>query len=162
MAVRQILLLIGVCLLAGCGFGLRGTASLSPALQPLFVEGLEEDSDIQRELRRSLTNNAVLLSDAPAEGQYRLGIGREQRSERAISVDVNARAGEYELSMTVPFQLRLGAALVLGPERLTVTRVYLADPENAVAKNREAEQIQREMRQDLSQQILRRLQALPL
>jgi len=162
MGIRHLVLLGCLCLLAACGFTLRGTASLPDTLQPLYLEAIDDDSDMQRELRRTLTNNDVQLSDTPAAMMYRLGIGQEQNDERAISVNVNARAGEYELSMTVPFQLRYGTELILGPERLTVTRVYLADPENAVAKNREAEQIQREMRQDLSQQILRRLQVLAL
>ena len=162
MKIQHALLLLSLCAVSACGFSLRGTASLPAAMQPLYLEGLEDDSDILREVRRTLNNNDVQLSSAVVPMQYRLGIGREQRTERVVSVNVNARAGEYELSMTVPFQLRLGSELVMGPERLTVSRVYLADPENVVAKNREAEQIQKEMRQDLSQQIVRRLQALPL
>ncbi|HWK52733.1 MAG TPA: LPS assembly lipoprotein LptE [Hyphomicrobiales bacterium] len=147
--------------LGGCGFALRGSAQLPPELRTLYLEGLEQDSDMLREVRRALTNNRVELAEEP-DMLYRLGIGREQRSERVVSVNVNARAGEYELTLALPWQLRQGDVTVAGPENLTLSRVYLADPENAVAKGQEAEQILREMRQDLSYQLLRRLQALPL
>ena len=108
-----------------------------------------------------LRNNEVTLTDAPGATTYRLGIGGEQASERVLSVNANARAGEYELTTSVAVQLRRGTD-VLGTETLSVSRVYLADPENAVAKNEEAELIRDEMRRELAQQILRRLQSLQL
>src|SRR5690606_6429525 len=95
-------------------------------------------------------------------GVYSLGLGQEQSSERVLSVNANARAGEYELTMQVPFQLRQDAAPIMGPETLALSRVYLADPENAVAKNEEAALIRDEMRLGLAFQILRRLQASEL
>lgn len=157
----RLALLSFTLLLASCGFTLRGSAELPAQLQPLYLEALDADSDMLRELRRVLENNRVQLAEEPGLG-YRLGIGNEERSERVVSVNVNARAGEYELTLALPWQLRQGTTVVAGPERLTLSRVYLADPENAVAKTQEAEQILREMRQDLSRQLLRRLQSLPL
>jgi LPS-assembly lipoprotein len=148
-------------LLSGCGFSLRGSAQLPAELQPLYIEAIDLDSDMLRELRRIMDNNRIALTTQPGEG-YHLGIGNEERSERVVSVNVNARAGEYELTLALPWQLRRAGAVVAGPERLSIARVYLADPENAVAKAQEAEQIMREMRQDLSRQLLRRLQSLEL
>lgn len=149
-------------LLTGCGFTLRGTATLPDALQSLHLESLDNNSDVVREMRRVLQNNRITLLDAPDTGTYSLGLGTEQNSERTLSVNANARAGEYELTMDLQFQLRQGANIVLGPENLSTSKVYLADPENAVAKNEEAEQIRREMRQELALQIIRRLQAVTL
>jgi LPS-assembly lipoprotein len=153
---------LALLLLGGCGFTLRGTATLPVALQTLQLESLDNNSEIVREMRRALRNNKVDVVDAATAGVYRLGLGAEASSERALSVNANARAGEYELTMSVPFQLRLGSAVVLGPENLSVSRVYLADPENAVAKNEEAGIIRGEMRRELTLQVLRRLQALEL
>lgn len=160
---RLIVLAMLVLMLGGCGFTLRGTADLPPELQTLLLESPAENSDMVREMRRTLRSNAITLVDAASSaGVYRLGLGGEESSERALSVNQNARAGEYEIIMRVPFQLRLDATVVFGPEVLSVAKVYLADPENAVAKNDEAELIRAEMRKELSLQILRRLQALEL
>jgi LPS-assembly lipoprotein len=151
--------LVLVGLLSGCGFALRGTTTLPPALQPLHFETVDSNSPIGRAVLRVLTDNKVVLANEPAAEGYRLGIGNESSSERAISVNANARAGEYELTMAVQYQLRQGANIVIAPQALTLSKVYLADPENAVAKNEEAELIRSEMRKELAQQILRRLQA---
>jgi LPS-assembly lipoprotein len=150
-----------ILLLGGCGFTLRGTVDLPAALQTMQLESPAPDSELVREVRRMLRNNDVTLTEEPVATTYRLGIGSEQSSERVLSVNANARAGEYELTSSVAVQLRRGTE-VLGPETLSVSRVYLTDPENAVAKNEEAELIRTEMRRELAQQILRRLQSLQL
>jgi LPS-assembly lipoprotein len=150
-----------VAALSGCGFTLRGSVDLPAALQTLQLESPSPDSEIVREVRRMLRNNDVTLTDTAAAGVYRLGIGAEATSERVLSVNANARAGEYELTMSVAAQLRRGTETI-GPENFSVSRVYLTDPENAVAKNEEAELIRTEMRRELAQQILRRLQSLEL
>jgi outer membrane lipopolysaccharide assembly protein LptE/RlpB len=64
--------------------------------------------------------------------------------------------------MSVPFQLLNAGTVVMGPETITLERVYLADPENAAAKSDEARLIQQEMRRELALQILRRLQVAQL
>lgn len=147
--------------LSGCGFSLRGSAALPPALQTLQVESVDNNSDIAREMRRALRNNDVDVEGAQSSG-YNLQLGQEQSSEHALSVNSQARAGEYQLTMSVPFQLLNAGALVMGPETITLERVYLADPENAAAKSDEARLIQQEMRRELALQILRRLQLAQL
>ncbi|MDY6983608.1 MAG: LPS assembly lipoprotein LptE [Pseudomonadota bacterium] len=158
---RVVALLTVIVMLAGCGFTLRGTVDLPPELNTLQIESPVPNSELVREVSRMLRNNAVTLTENANDGVWRLGIGAEQVSERVLSVNANARAGEYELTMDVAAQLRRGAE-VIGPETLSVSRVYLADPENAVAKNEEAELIRDEMRRELAQQVLRRLQSLEL
>jgi len=158
-----LLALAGVLpLLGGCGFALRGSADLPAPLQTLQLETANGNSELAREVRRALSNNRVTVVEDAAAGRYALGIGAEETYERAISVNANARAGEYQLTMVMPFQLRHGSETVLGPEALTVARVYLADPENAVAKNEEAVLIRTELRRELAMQLLRRLQLLQL
>lgn len=153
--------LLLVAALSGCGFTLRGSVDLPPDLRTLQIESPTPNSELVRDVSRMLRNNAVTLIEEPADDVWRLGIGSEQISERVLSVNANARAGEYELTMDVAAQLRRGSELI-GPETLSVSRVYLADPENAVAKNEEAELIRAEMRRELAQQILRRLQSIQL
>jgi LPS-assembly lipoprotein len=156
------MLLIATLAISGCGFALRGAATLPEKLQTLYLESLDPGSDVLRETRRVLQNNRITLLESASADTYRLGLGVEENTERALSVNANARAGEYELTMSLPFQLRRGSEILLGPETLINSKVYLADPENAVAKNEEAQQIRSEMRRELAQQIIRRLQALTL
>jgi len=156
--VAAVLLILSV---SSCGFALRGTANLPAALQTLQLASVDPTSDLLREVSRALRSNGVTVVDTD-QTPYRLGLGRENSTERTLSVNSNARAGEYELELSVLFQLTQSGSTVLGPETLSLTRVYLTDPENAVAKDEEAELIRQEMRRELAQQILRRLQAANL
>ena len=155
-------ILITAFSLAGCGFHLRGTAQLPPALQTLALASTDGNSDILRELRRSLVASGINVLDSPQGNTYALAIGAEDSSERVLSVNSNARAGEYELTMSVPFQLRSGGTTVIGPETRVIEKVYLADPNSAVAKAEERELMEEEMRRELVSLILRRLQSASL
>lgn len=159
-ALRLALCTTLLILLSACGFALRGSAQLPAALNTLQVLSVDANSELLREVTRALRNSGVSVVDTATD--YRLGLGREADSERTLSVNSNARAGEYELELSVLFQLSGGGTTVLGPETLSTTRVYLSDPENAVAKSEEAELIRQEMRRELAQQILNRLQASAL
>ena len=158
--MRILYLLVLLLPLAGCGFTLRGSAELSPDMRSLVLVSQDGNSDISRELTRSLRASNVTLLDEAGVDTYQLVIGNERSSERVLSVNSNARAGEYELSMSVPVQLRRGGNVVFGPETLGVEKVYLADPDNAVAKAEERELMEAEMRRELVNNILRRLQNL--
>ncbi len=151
-------LLVATLAVGGCGFALRGSAALPAELQPLALLNVDNGTPLGQELLRALVSNGVELATQASGASYQLEVGNEAAAERALSVNANARAGEYELTMSVPWQLRRGADVVLGPETLSLGKVYLADPDNAIAKNEEAELIRAEMRRELALQLLRRLQ----
>jgi len=155
---------LGACLLtlSACGFHLRGTTTIPPALQSIALSSTNGNTDILSQLQRTLEAGDVTLLDAPGANGFELVVGAETVTERVLSVNSNARAGEFELSMTLPFQLRRGGAAVVGPEELAIEKVYLADPNNAVAKAEERELMEEEMRLELVTLILRRLQSAPL
>jgi len=153
----RIVLALSFTLLAACGFALRGITPLPAELQTLQLASMDPNSELEREVLRSLRGSGVNVVESG--DVYVLGLGVEQGSERTLSVNSNARAGEYELEMRVQFQLSQAGSTVYGPDSVAVTRFYLTDPENAVAKAEEADLIRSEMRRELAQQILRRLQS---
>ena len=158
---RRLFLRLGlagtVCLVSACGFTLRGVTPLPPELQTLVLASAQPDGEFEREVRRALENNGVSLVESGAV--YRLVLGGESISERTLSVNANARSGEFELALRVEYDLRQNGSVISGPNLLATTRVYLTDPENAVAKEEEANLIRSEMRRELAQQLLRQLQA---
>jgi len=158
MRYQRFALILILLLVSGCGFHLRGSVTLSADMQILHLESSVGESDILQELRRALNSGNVEVVDSPQPGVYSLGLGQEEIEERVLSVNSNARAGEYELSISIPVQLRSGQVLVFGPEILTIEKVYLADPNNAVAKQEEREIMEEEIRSELAIQILRLLQ----
>lgn len=155
--------ILGICgLLTACGFTLRGygeSVELPEALQTLTVTANNPGNEMLRELESSLRASGVTLSDSVTEGQHEIILGDERSRERIISLDSSARAGEYAIDMTVSFQLREGNRTVLGPEDISLEQTYLADQNNAIAKDEEARIIRSEMRRQIASQIIARLQA---
>lgn len=155
-------LLLTLSLLNACGFTLRtaATANLAPELQVLQVISSDGTSAILQTVQRALRNSGVSVIESSHTTAYQLNIGREQLTERVVSVSSSARAGEYELTMSLPFQLSSAAGFMIAPDSLNVYRSYTADPSNAVAKAQESSLIKDEMRQALARQLLLRLQNL--
>ncbi len=155
---KKLVVLLTLLALAGCGFTLRGSANIPPELQNLVLVSANQNSDIMQDLRRALQANNVTILDTASVGSYQLLIGEADIQERILSVNSNARAGEFELSISVPYQLRSSNTVALEPEVLTIEKVYLADPNSAVAKAEERELMETEIRRELISLILRRLQ----
>ena len=159
MSVRHSLALLFLsATLAACGFTLRGyggSAMLPDSLQTLHVDASQGNIDTRNALQIQLrAGGATLTEDAP----YTLWLGRERTEETIISLDSTARAGEYALTLIVPFELREGSRTVLGPEQINLQQNYQADPDSSIAKQQEADLILEEMRRDVARRIINRLQ----
>ncbi len=158
--LRTCLIGISFLFLTACGFTLRGTDSpaLPLSIQQLNLSYQSNSSELGQILNRRLRSAGVEVSETSAT--YVLTLRAELVRERIISVNRNVRAGEYELSLTVSFQLENNGNIVIPVEVLTFDQVYEADPNNAAAKTSEAELVLNEIRQAIAEQILRRLQTI--
>ncbi|MDC1435943.1 LPS assembly lipoprotein LptE [Gammaproteobacteria bacterium] len=115
-------------------------------------------NELAQILRRRLISSQVnIIEDSSA---YKLTLGDEQSRERIISVNRNIRAGEYEITLTASFQLENNGDSIIAREIISVDQIYEADPNNAAAKTNEAELVLDELRQALTEQIMRRLQTV--
>ena len=162
-STHVIVILLMSLLISSCGFQLRGygeSATLPEFLQTLELNSPDPGNGVTRQLRNQLRSSDVTIIEESQDDIYQLTIGQERTQERVISLNSSARAGEYALSLSVTVQLQLGATTQLGPETISIERMYLADPNNAVAKTEEAELIMEEMQRDLASQIINRLQSL--
>lgn len=154
-----ITLLLCACLSA-CGFTLRGTESqaLSSTIKQLELEYNSSSNELAQILRTRLSASGVEIIESSSS--YKLSLGNEQSLERVVSVNRNARAGEYELSLISSLQLENAGETVIALEIISLDQIYEADPSNAAAKTNEAELVLTELRQALAEQIIRRLQTV--
>ncbi len=152
-------LLVGVLvLLAGCGFQLRGTGVDSVNLRELRISAPDPNSQTYLQLREALEEDNVLLTDA---ADYTLQLLSEGHERAALSYTGRASAAEVEISHVLRFQITNNQARPLvGPETLSVRRVYINDRDNIVGTAEEEELLRREMRRDMVRQLLFRLSSL--
>ncbi len=144
-------------LLVGCGFHLR-TWDLEGNIQTAKITA-NLRNPVAEPLGRALSSAGVeLVESGTADVAIELISDRESR--RSVSVTDQARAAEYETSLSVVFALADGAGNVLtSPRSIQARRVYQVDRDNLVGSGEEQALLQREMVDDLVQQIIRALNA---
>ncbi|HEA52250.1 LPS assembly lipoprotein LptE [Marinobacter antarcticus] len=144
--------------LGACGFQLRGAPPVSSALEPLDLDCQEPvPASLCLSVREQLELGGVELASGD-KANYRLRIRDFQRDRRASAVTAQAAAAEYTLRHSVNLELisRDGVPIIAST-RLTTSESYRYDETNVLAKQREEENLQRQLSDRLAQQIIFRL-----
>jgi LPS-assembly lipoprotein len=161
---RVLILLLGLALgISSCGYSLRGSDVLSSKYDTLHLNVQQPNSEFARLLRRSLEAADVIVETTFTENLDTefpvLAIGNEQVISRPITVNPRARAAQYELRLSINIALGQADELLIDRETLFVERRYFEDIENISGNQEEIEVITAEMRRELVNQLMRRLEA---
>ena len=165
MGRRLLLPLLVALLLApapGCGYQLRGIDGAAPGFHGLRLQIPQSEPGFAFLLRRSLETAGITphaAADPAAQAYPLLSIGGETFSGRPASTTVLARAAQVTLRLSLRIQLVAGGQTLIDGENLSVERTYYQDLRNIAGNREEAELLRSEMRQELAEQILRRIEA---
>lgn len=156
--IKRNLLVMGLAvLLSACGFQLRGTDVSDLSLKELDLSARNTYGDIVTQLRQVLKASGVNVhTGAP----YKLILTNEQETQRAASYAGAGRSVEYELNTTLSYEIKGLDNLSLLADKLEVQKVYVHDSNNLTGSDQEAGQIRDEMRRELVQRMMLRLQQL--
>lgn len=159
LRVLTILLLINT--LIACGFQLRGSGDNTTVLPDdwknmALIIG-NQNSEFSRELMSRFEVNGVNWTDRNA-ANYVLIVGGERFEQRNLSLNSEARAAEFELTMSANFSVRAADGTVaIAETQASVFKQMENDPRNVVGKSEEIRLLRGEMRAELAQQIMRRV-----
>jgi len=160
---RFLITFVMVCVLQACGFQLRGSVELPADMSPIY---LEKNSVLQlgREIEALLRGNQIDLADDKKSSNAQLVLVKEAKKRRVLSVDSNGRAREYLLSYVVTFSIKLNSTDTATakqeiPEKITLSRSLLFDPDAVLAVANESEILYKDMRRDAARLVLLKLQA---
>lgn len=158
--LRTALVLLLAGLLAGCGFQLRGDSSataLPESWRQMALETGNPNSEFSRELQARFSANGVEWVER-GDAAYILELSPERFQQRNLSLNNQARAAEFELTMRANFSVRdRQGDIAMPPTEAVVVKQMENDPRNVVGKAEEIRILQSEMRGELAQQILRRI-----
>jgi LPS-assembly lipoprotein len=154
-ALRWLALGAGLLVLTGCGFQLRGQS-------PLPFDSVHVDaaagSVLQPLLTQNLRLNGKRVLPTPAGAQVVIRIDQETRSKEILSLSGGGKVREYRLGYRLILSVTDGAGRrILNPTELRLTRDYSYDDAQALAKEGEEAQLQRDMEQEMLRQVVRRL-----
>lgn len=155
------LILAIVCLLAACGFQLRGTGAGSAALpddwKKMYLITGNPNGEFSQAVRTVFTTNDVQWT-ARADADYSLVLGPERFSQTNLSLNKEARVSQLEITMQTTFSVLDASGKEVMPDtNASIIRQMENDPRNAMGKGEELRILKSEMRTELAQQIVRRI-----
>jgi LPS-assembly lipoprotein len=159
--VKLNILLMAIALLAGCGYQLRGSASLPEAMAVTYIKGLRPYSALVEDFAHALrTRNATITMD-PAEASAILNITGNDTEKLVQSVDTAGNVLEYEIRQTIRFS-------VIGPDRrdllseqsISLSRDFLYTSADVLAKVREEKLVRRTLQESLVNLAVLRIASL--
>ena len=157
MLKRSITVLGLAFLMTACGFHLRGTGTTQMALNELNFAARDALSPLGKQVKESLINNKVNVSNS---APFNLYVGAEEHSQRTASYTAGTRSAEYTITSATTYELRSGNLPSLIRDRVEVQRTYAYNQNNVTGSGQEAALLREEMRRDLVMQLMMRLQAV--
>ena len=163
---RRAVLALGITvLLSACGFHLRGSnGSFMLPFATMYI-GLPDTSplaiDLKRYIRAIGSTEVVNTRDGADAVLDVLSDPERNRTKTILSLNSSGRVSEYQLGYSINFRvLDKAGNQLLAPTTISLVRPITFNESQVLAKETEEAQLYRDMRNDLVQQIMRRLAAI--
>ncbi|PHN32466.1 LPS assembly lipoprotein LptE [Pseudomonas sp. ICMP 460] len=156
--IKRNLLVMGLAvLLSACGFQLRGTGTNELSIKELDVSARNAYGETVTQLRQTLENSGVRVYTGAL---YKLNLVDEKDTQRNLSYASAGRASDIELTSELNFEVQGRDHLPLMGDKIQVQKVVSHDGNNLVGSDSEITQVRKEMRRELIQRLMLRLQLL--
>ena len=163
---RRAVLALGLTvLLSACGFHLRGSnGSFMLPFATMYI-GLPDSSPLAIGLKRYIRaiggTEVVNTRDGADAVLEVLSDPEMNRTKTILSLNTSGRVQEYQLGYSINFRvLDKAGNQLLAPTTISLVRPITFDDRQVLAKETEEAALYRDMRNDLVQQIMRRLAAI--
>ena len=141
-------------LLAGCGFQLRGTATVPPEMARTYIETSDRHSLFYRRLRENLRTAGVDVTESMADASAVFSIAADDTGQRVLSVSARNVPTEYEVYYTITYSLVAGEKRLLPVRSQTLTRDYTWDETLVLGKEKEEQLLREAIVDDLVRVVL--------
>ncbi len=149
--------LLGLLLLASCGFQLQGPPTMPEGMQRTYIHTPDRHSAFYRALRRDLLAAGIELVDREADATAVLTVYLDDTDQRVLSVSARNVPTEYEVYYTVEYGVTSGDETLLAVQDLTLTSDYTYDSTLVLGKAREEETLRDALARDLVRIILKQI-----
>jgi LPS-assembly lipoprotein len=161
MNLHRIAVIAAAGLLGACGFHLRGEAVLPPTMQRVYVESSDLFSPLKTNVEAALKRSGAKVETVPGDGIAEVKLIAVSLAPVVRSVNSNARVSEFTMLYHVELEISdsLGKTL-LQKQVIEQQRVFTFDQTQALGTGAEQDIIKKEMERDMTQAILRRIDAV--
>lgn len=149
-----------IFLTTACGFHLRGTVEVPKNIDRLYISALDTKGALITELRQQLKTNRVSLTEDPLAANYSLNILDEGREKRTAGVGGDALSSAYEITLKANYEITIKNNPYPIKAVAISVRSFNYNTASINSATQEENLLDNEMRRDLAQQMLRRLNAV--
>ena len=162
-------LLLSLLLLQGCsgnGFHLRKNVELAPQYQNVLVQGLSTATEFKNTFIDAITEaGGNILSNKTVNNKHAsstINFTRVEEGRRIIAYTSERRAREYLVYLKIEYSIRDHSKSVekdstLPSWKINIDRSYLYDPDFALGKAEEEEQVKQALYDEATRLILLRI-----
>jgi LPS-assembly lipoprotein len=144
--------------LTGCGFHPRGTVTLAPPLQSVYVESHDPYSELTRNIQQSFKSSHVHLTASPAEASTVFEIMQESATQQLLSVGGTQQTRQYNLVLAVTFQVTTPKGVILLPaQTVSETQTLTVQADQILGGSNEQNNLYHQMRRAIVNTIMIRL-----
>ncbi|MES2676018.1 MAG: LPS assembly lipoprotein LptE [Pseudomonadota bacterium] len=172
--MRKIIGCITLTLLSSaCDWHLRGAVDMPQDLSQLYISAVEtrgtstdksittfSTTELMTELRQQLKANRISVIDDSTAANYELIILEESMDKRTAGVGTDALSSAYEITLKSEYEIRTKNSALVVPATASSVRSFNYNTASLSSSAQEEMLLIKEMRRDLVQQMLRRLNAV--
>lgn len=148
-------------LIAGCGFQLRGAASLP--FESLYVQAPVGSQFAQQFKRVVAAGSSTRIVDDPKAAEATLVLVGEAREKSILSLSGTGRVSEFQLRYRMNYRmLNKASAEIIPASEIALKRDFSFNDQDTLSKESEEALLFRDMQNDAVQQLVRRLQVARL
>jgi len=160
---NRLLALLLVCLAvttSGCGYQLRGSASLPPALAVTYIQGLESYGSLAGDFAEALRTRNVSVTTESSAATALLEITGNTTEKLVLSVDSSGNVLEFEIRQTIRFLVTAAGQPLVDEQSLSLSRDFLFTSTDVLAKVREENIVRRTLQQNIVDLAMLRIASL--
>ena len=160
MFSRAALLGVLTLLIAGCGFQLRGAATVPAEMSRTYIDASDRRSLFYRRMRDGLQGAGVVIVESPLDATATFAVLADDTGQRVLSVSARNVPTEFEVFYTVAYQVATDQDTLLDTRTQTLTRDYTWDETRVLGKEKEEELLREAIVDDLVRVVLIQLSGI--
>ncbi len=147
-------------LTTACGWHLRGKVSMPKQTSSLYISAVDSKGALITELRQLALTNHTPLTDDALSAETSIYIIDETKNRRTAGVGGDALSSTYEITLKANYEIHLKNNPKIATGTAISVRSFNYNAASINSATQEENIVDQEMRRDLAQQMLRRLNAV--
>lgn len=156
--LRQVLIVICIASMPGCGLRLKGSQAISTSSKHIYVSGVPAYNPFVQQLQKTAAFSGGSVVTNLDELDIHLHIIDQRRIRREISLSQRGKANEYELTFEIIFEVFNKENIeLMSQQSIVISRDYFNPQVQVLGKANEEETIWREIYKTSVNNFLQRL-----